>query len=492
MQEINYEALRARLYEDYYDRIVEDGWGRYRVADDASEHYGFEVSRKQARLVIRKIRKERERPVSGQPDFVVVKGKDVPVGKTVLDEEEGAAEISFARPTTLDEAIEHLDINEEDWEIVQGEPNYYEGQAKVKVPLTDDQGETVRDSSGEVVFVEEQTKVSMYGFRFRLQPREGYQKADFREELLRQIEDRAPAYKANIIQPKSGNLMRLLIPDSHLGKDGFQSHWGIDEAVRRVLTVVSEFVDLAKEHRVERICLPLGHDLLHIDQEHVSRSGTLHTTSSGTPVERSHPWSALFLVGSELGSAIIRSCLEVAPVDILVVPGNHSGRSEFGVGRVLVSEFKNSPDVNIDLGVDIEKYSTLISRIMAGETSEIESGLSFDRYYEWGVNAWMDTHGDHCAFNDLPLNFAIQNGALWGRSIWREVNTGHKHLSKTRPVGFATNEKGQCTVRISPSLSPQDAWHERFNFHGMPGAECFLYNKKRPGPFASYQRFFGS
>jgi hypothetical protein len=407
-----------------------------------------------------------------------------------VDEEEGTAEIVFDKPTTLDEAIEHLQINEEDWQIDQAEPNYYEGQAKVKEPLTDDSGEIVRDGEGDIIFVEKQKKVDMYGFRFRISRRPSWQKESFIEDLLGRITAEAPLYRANIQQPKSGNLARVLVPDIHLGKDGFQSQWGIDAAVRRVMTVVDEFASLIEAQNADRICFPYAHDLLHIDREHIARSGTMHTTSSGTPVERSHPWANLFLVGVELGEAIIRRFLEVAPVSVLIVPGNHSGQSEFSIGRVLVAAFQNNPDVDIDLGVDVGQYSGLVTKIMAGESSEIEAGIDFDRYFEWGVNGFMDTHGDGCAFNDLPLNFAIQRGDLWGRVKWREVNTGHKHISKTRPVGHASNEKGGAMVRISPSLSPQDAWHEKYNYHGMPGAELHLYNKERPGPFASYSRFF--
>lgn len=270
--------------------------------------------------------------------------------------------------------------------------------------------------------------------------------------------------------PKSGNMQRVLIPDIHLGKDGFQSEWAVTEARGRVLSVVDDLAKQGAAHDVEQICLPLGHDLLHIDREAEERhrgGGTYTTTTGGTNVATAGVgWVELFLAGCDLGEAIVRRLLAVAPVHIPIIPGNHAEHSEIAIGRVLQAEFKESPDVTFDLDE------------------------SRERFYEWGVNAFMDTHGDTCSFKDLPLNFATLNGELWGDAQWREVNTGHKHVKKNQPVGYSSNEQNGCMVRISPSLAPQDAWHKRYHYHGIPGAESYIYNRDRPGPFASYQRFF--
>jgi len=450
--DISYEQLRENLVEDYRQKILEDGWGRYRIADDASQKYGFEVSRKQARRAIDRVREEAQsKPEVG--DVVEVHEPEPEV-----DYEEGEASTVSARPMDMDEAIEHLGINEEDWKIVRPKVGTYEGQVKVDVVVGHDDG-------GPIIEQEHRVK-TMYKFEFALERRHPAESQAFLEEILDQVADKAPVYHSpGRANPDSGNMQRVLIPDLHLGKDGFQSDWGLEKAKERVLTVVDDLAEQGSNHNVEQICLPLGHDILHIDREYISRSGTRHTTSSGTPVERTHPWIKLFMGGCDLGEKIIGRLLEVAPVHVPIIPGNHSGHSEVAIGKFLMGIFRDSKDVTFDLDERRE------------------------RYYRWGVNGFMDTHGDTCPFSDLAINFANLNGQLWGQTEWHEVCTGHKHITKNKPVGLSTNEGG-AMIRISPSLSPQDSWHAKYHYHGTPGAESYIYNRERPGPFASYQRYF--
>jgi len=451
--DITYEQLRQRLKDDYRDKILEDGWGRYRIADDASKRYGFEVSRRQARRAINQV-KEQAEPTPDVGDVV-----DVHTPEPDVDYENQEGSAVFERPKTVDEAIEHLGINEEDWKIVRPKVGTYEGQAKVDVVVG-------HDDEGEPIIEQKHRAKTLYKFEFALERRHPAETQSFADKLLEQVSEKAPVYHSKgRANPQSGNMQRVLIPDLHLGKDGFQSDWGIEKATERALTVVDELAEQGRAHSVEQICLPLGHDLLHIDREHISRNGTRHTTSSGTPVERTHPWIKLFLAGCELGEKIVSRLLGVAPVHIPIIPGNHAESSEVAIGRVLMATFEDSKDVTFDLDKKRE------------------------RYFEWGVNSFMDTHGDTAPWSDLAMSFAQLNGSLWGRTEWREVNTGHKHVTKTKPVGLSTNEGG-AMLRISPSLSPQDAWHNKYHYHGTPGAESYIYNRERPGPFASYQRYF--
>ena len=456
MKDFDYEALRDRMAEDYQQKILEDGWGRYRVADDASKRYGKEVSRKQARKVINRVRENAEKaPEVG--DVVEMHPPEPDV-----DYENGEASTVFVRPTDMDEAIEHLGINEEDWKIVRPKVGTYEGQCKVEVV-------SGHDKDGEPITEQEHRVKTMYKFEFALERRHPSETESFADKLLEQIEEKSPIYRANIQQPKTGNLMRLHIPDLHIGKEGFQSDWTADSIRERVFKVLDEFVGLAEQHGVDRISWPLGHDLLQVDrtfeQGRAQGGGTVSTTTTGTPVASSMPWVDQFLLGCDIAEQIVRRLLSVAPVDINVVPGNHSEHSEIAIGRVLMAEFKSTPDVKLNLG------------------------STRDKYYEWGVNGFMDTHGDTVSFKDLAMAFATSEGELWGRSKWREVNVGHKHVTKQKPVGLRSNEKGGCCVYISPSLSPQDEWHRKYHYHGMPGAQAFMYNKER-GPFANYERFF--
>lgn len=396
------------------------------------------------------------------PDEGLDEEAEVHIPDPNVDYDGGTASCSFVKPVTVDEAIEYLEIDETRWTIVRPKVGTYEGQVKVDVI-------TGYDDEGEPIIEQQHKTKVLHKFEFSLEPKHPSETPDFASKLLDQVAEQSPVFVSKASQPSSGNLQRVLVPDIHLGKEGFQSEWGIERATERVLTVIDDFAKVGAQHDVERFCLPLGHDLLQVDRTFEpgsGRQGTVSTTTGGTVTATTDPWVTLFLAGTDLGERIVRRLLEVAPVDIEIIPGNHSEHSEIAIGAVLDAVFRDSPDVTVDL------------------TDERE------RFYQWGVNSFMDTHGDTCPFNDLALNFATINGPLWGRTQWREVNTGHKHISKNRPVGLSTNEKNGCMVRISPSLSPQDGWHRRYHYHGMPGAESYIYNRERPGPFASFQRYF--
>ena len=64
----------------------------------------------------------------------------------------------------------------------------------------------------------------------------------------------------------------------------------------------------------------------------------------------------LFLSGFDLAEAIVRRLLEVAPVHVPIIPGNHAEHSEIAIGRVLMAEFKGSPDVTFDLDERRERF----------------------------------------------------------------------------------------------------------------------------------------
>lgn len=270
----------------------------------------------------------------------------------------------------------------------------------------------------------------------------------------------APLYAPNIISGNSENVAVYCLPDIHLGK--VAPGWTLAEAEEGVLDVFNEFTGIAALHQPDHNLIPLGHDLLQIDSEHLSRAGTLHTTSGGTPVERTDPWPVLFRAGRRTGSSMIRMALKQAPTTVTIVPGNHSGRSEFALGEVWDAEYASE------------------SRVHIANTGE------YHPTFEWGTTGLMMSHGDTVPWDKLPMFFAAVHAPLWGRTRYREVLTGHNHITRSRFFGVHEEFSG-CTARTSPSLSRQDDWHGKFGYVSIPAAELIIYNKEK-GVVGHYSR----
>ena len=294
------------------------------------------------------------------------------------------------------------------------------------------------------------------------------EKEEFRQALLSDIREEMQQHPAPAIQPSfpnSGNMAVIHFCDLHLGKDA----WDLDEAIFKIQSSFEYALAFARLHQCERIHLPLGHDLLQIDYEHIARSGTLHTTSSGTPVTRSNAsWRELYREGRKLGSWMIRRAREEGVfVTVDIIPGNHSEQSEIAMGDAWQVQFEDDPQVDIRIPDEWSK-----------------SG-GYELALQWGEVGIMETHGDNIKFEDLPTHFAFRFPNVFCHSSFRYVLTGHKHISAKRRVGDFVEDRG-CNVYISPSLSPQDLWHKKYGYDGLPGFDVFIYNKET-GPIGHYQ-----
>jgi DNA repair exonuclease SbcCD nuclease subunit len=138
---------------------------------------------------------------------------------------------------------------------------------------------------------------------------------------------------------------------------------------------------------------------------------------------------------------------QVAPVDVVVVPGNHDTLSTWHMGDSLECLFSKCEDVSIDNAPLMRKY------------------------YEFGKVMLLLTHGNKGKLADYPLAMAAEKPEMWGRTKHREAHTGDKHQLKV-------HELHGVKVRITPALCPPDAWHSESLFVGNPrSAEAFIWHK---------------
>lgn len=243
---------------------------------------------------------------------------------------------------------------------------------------------------------------------------------------------------------KDGHLLELSIYDLHLGKLAWHAETGwkdydskitldlLEDGVRTLLNRVSHF-------QIERILLPIGHDFFQVDSP-------ANTTYRGTQVDVDSRFKRTYKLGLERLCHVIETLRTVAPVDVVMVPGNHDFFSNFTLGVALECFFRHYKDVNIDTTPTVRKY------------------------YKYGRTLIGMTHGNDIKHSDLYSLMATESPVEFAETTWREWHLGHLHKEHL-------TEKHGIRTRILPSLCAADAWHGAKGFVGnLRLAEAFVWH----------------
>jgi len=254
-----------------------------------------------------------------------------------------------------------------------------------------------------------------------------------------------------------GCLLEISIPDIHIGKLSHDSETGesydLKIAAARWKAAVSDILSRVNLGNVERILLPVGNDLIHIDNEN-------NTTFMGTPQDCDSRFSKMVKTAKELLVNTINELSAIAPVDVLIVRGNHDSTVTFLLGEVLEAWFHSNKNVNI------------------------ENSPKWRKYYQYGKNGFQYTHGDKEPHKELGLIFATEQAKLWADTEYRIVKLGHLHKQKKMEWVSVDSYQG-FQVQILPSLSSADEWHYSKGYLSLKQAKGFLYHKTK-GLIAEY------
>lgn len=246
------------------------------------------------------------------------------------------------------------------------------------------------------------------------------------------------------------NLLELSMFDLHIGKLSWDKETGedydIEIATKRYMDAISALVSRVNINTIERILLPIGNDMINID-------GKEGTTTAGTPQDGDSRFGKMFTTAKRLLIDSITQLAVLAPVDVMIIPGNHDELTMFTLGEVLDAWFHNNDDVTIHNSPKLRKY------------------------YEYGECMLMFTHGNREKHSDLGIIAATEEKQMWGRTTHREVHVGHFHKSKVVQY-LAVDEFQGFKVRILPSLSGTDAWHYSKGYMSQKAAKAFVWNKK--------------
>jgi hypothetical protein len=336
-----------------------------------------------------------------------------------------ASRITDQRVRTLADLIRVCDIDTTEWEIERWVANKWEVGAK--------------DKAGELT-----TKPL---FQVKAWLKRKVEVVAARQEISTMIAEakRHLPPRMPIARTATGDhMLEIAIPDLHVGKLAWApetggGHYDIKIAVQRFNAALEALVQRTASVTYGKVLLVVGNDLLNADN-------LANTTTRGTPQDTDGRFQKAFSTTRKMLCDAVDRLRRVAPVHVLVVPGNHDFVSSFCLGDALECYFHQTPDVFVD--------NTPTSR----------------KYVRFGTVLLGFTHGDKGKRGDFGLLMATERPEDFGATRHREWHTGHLHQTRVE-------EKHGVRVRISPSLVEADAWHSANHYVGnQMAAEAYVWS----------------
>jgi hypothetical protein len=265
------------------------------------------------------------------------------------------------------------------------------------------------------------------------------------DDLIAHAKARIPSRPASRKPTSSGYMLEVSIPDLHIGKLAWgketgEANYDSRIAERVFLDAMDALLERTASYRFESIVFPVGNDLLNTDNAQ-------GTTTRGTPQNTDSRYQKSFTLARRLMTDAIERLRQIAPVTVLLVPGNHDTLATWHLGDSLSCYFHKTQGVHIDNEPRQRKY------------------------HQFGKVMLMFTHGDKGKRPNYPLVMATEQPDMWGATVHREAHTGHLHQLRVE-------ELHGVKVRISPALCPTDAWHAEHMFTGNArAAEAFVWHR---------------
>lgn len=349
--------------------------------------------------------------------------------------------LDATRIRSLDQLIERFEIDTTVWEVERFVCNKWEVAASPKAVRDKTTGKWTRRNS-------KLRLQELYQVKAWLKKKVDVARALVEiESLRRAAECYSPAFPPVVRSGRlTGNIAEISINDAHISKMGWSRETGYADydvtiAISRYETAMSSLIHRLQPYKLDGLLLVIGNDLLHSDNE-------AGTTTRGTQVDSDGRFHKTFELVRSMLCKQIESLRHIAPVTVLIVPGNHDRRATWHLGHSLACWFKDCADVTVDNEPTPRKY------------------------FQHGKVLLGFCHGDEGKRDEYPLQMATDVPQMWASTSYREMHTGHLHKTKV-------DEFKGVRVRILPSLGGTDRWSSYNGYTGnWQSAEAFVWNAK--------------
>ena len=370
---------------------------------------------------------------------------DVPAN-TISEKGDTREQTVYAREEvrSLEDLIRVCEIDTSVWEIVEWQANKWEMGWVARNPDTADKANALP------LFQVKARMRRIAGSILTMQR--------LREELIADIRA-IEAPRQPVAGYVNGDWLFEFAPfDLHMGKLTWDEETVTNYDIKHAEDLFNASLDflLARaqkltDGKLSRILCVFGNDVSHID----NKKGE---TTKGTPLDVDTRYIKVYRRIVQIHRRAIDLLRQVAPVDVVVIPGNHDELTSFHLGEILSAVYENDPQVSIDNSAKLRKY------------------------YEFGTNLFGFTHGDSEKVSELPLTMAREMPDAWARCESREWHIGHKHISEkfeSRALALQQDFHSDKGVRVRrlTSLSAHDAWHTKSAYMDRRACEAFVFHK---------------
>lgn len=278
--------------------------------------------------------------------------------------------------------------------------------------------------------------------------------------LIADMEAHAPRYPAvnyPAIPDGSNRHMLEIDPfDIHVGMLSWAEETGADYdseiATDLARRAVGRLLQLSSGFAFERVLIPLGNDLAHADRTVDGKGGQ---TTRGTQQDVDTRPAKMTRAVINLCVAIIDAARRVAPVTVVIVPGNHDTEKMPLFGEVLSAWYRRDDDVTV------------------------VNDPAPRQYIRYGSSLIGLTHGHEVKAADLPLIMATERPDF-GAATYRLWRVGHLHRK-----GETVSEHGGVRVCVAPSLAARDHWHATKGYGHMRAMEAHVWHRQH-GPVGQF------
>lgn len=236
--------------------------------------------------------------------------------------------------------------------------------------------------------------------------------------------------------------------DLHLGMLAWAPEAGEDYdskiAADLAATAVADLLGKAAGFPAERIVILLGNDLVHADR---TVGGAGGQTMAGTQVDVDGRWQRLFTLARRVAVGMIDMCRPIAPVEAVIIQGNHGGSVEFYLGAALEGWYRLDGAVTI------------------------RNDPRPRQYLRYGSTLIGMAHGHRERGDALPLLMAQEAPQDWAETTTRDWLLGHLHRK-----GADEEERTGVRMIVMPSLVPSDAWHAGKGYRHRRTCEARIYH----------------
>lgn len=247
------------------------------------------------------------------------------------------------------------------------------------------------------------------------------------------------------------SLLVINLPDLHFDKLDMENST-IEENINRYFEVLKFLISKAYHtSNLKKIVFVIGNDIFNTDSIY-------DTTTNGTPQRCNTTWNNAYeLVFDAMVQSIALLSKFCENVHVVLIQGNHDRAKSYYMAHALQNYFREDSNITFDRSAKINKAVV------------------------WGNSFIGFNHGNNV--NDkLPLAFAQEFYKEWGQCKYHDIYIGDKHNNNEKVFNKKiTQHDGHQGVklRMLPSLSKPDRWHDDNLFRSRQSGIAIVYDKER-------------